>query len=1014
MSLGKHPLGSRFGRRFSSWLTAAGLLTMCAWAGVDGDGQTRLGGDCDDGDSATHTGAAEVCNARDDDCDGSVDESCATTCAAMGLQSSDIVLEATSLHADQMRLAVGRTQLVATSRIAGGSLTPGAWVYRVGPQGELLTAALLDPNASTTAAIAVSMRGDKPGLAWVSQASTPTCKHRQLLEDLTPIATVTNLSAAGTTCSMAQIAWSGAVFGNAWVEQGVTQDSLVFAPQAPAPSSLGIKRTLNSSGSRVGSLAIAPRGTVFGVTWFERVGANTNLMHGEISESSTPLRPARIVLGVGSTARGLRMIWAGDHYVIAWSEPVGSSEEVRGVEVDTTGAKIGNAQVLSANDSLDSVLPDLSWTGTRVVVAWQETETVFPSLQVAKLMSGLILDGGITAVGSSVEREGPPAIRWTGDSLILIKARGAQSVLSSSAIGCVDADGDGVAARIADCDDLDPLRPNTADVCDGVDQDCDLEPDESCPSCPAPEPMPPIPFDQLWNAGQVVYQMKTAWNGNIFGVFWRELRVPSHYQLFFRTIDRNGVPQSPEREITGVPNGPLVGQLAWDGRHFGLVWEDARGYSPGEGNEAFFQLLNVDGSPASEQINVSEMSITSSSSNYQAASPVVAWNGSGFLVAWSDRRDDLTSPEIYTRLLSPTGQPLAPPARVTNYPNSARRPSLAWNGKSYGLAFDLGERTFFRLLGADGRPTTESEFIDLGSREPRVVWAGNQFGVAYLGDPPGCAGNPCPVIAFVDTAGIPDPTPLLLSSEYANSLDVISAGPEVGVSWLEYRSAPVEELYRVARVGVSQRSVLSISDIQQQTGGILDILVPLSWTGDAYSLMWRWQDALGVNHSYRTAIRCCRDLDLDGVSLCTDCDDTNPMRAPGLIESCDSIDNDCDLLIDDGAGAPGTTQGVTFPSKNSLAWSAVAGADAYDAVRGRMALLSLSAGDFSTSTEYCLANDTPLTHVPDGQVPVAGDAYFYLTRAVGCGGQRGSYDDASGGQVGLRDMEISAAIAACP
>ena len=37
---------------------------------LDGDGFTTCGGDCDDGDAHAHPGASELCNGRDDDCDG--------------------------------------------------------------------------------------------------------------------------------------------------------------------------------------------------------------------------------------------------------------------------------------------------------------------------------------------------------------------------------------------------------------------------------------------------------------------------------------------------------------------------------------------------------------------------------------------------------------------------------------------------------------------------------------------------------------------------------------------------------------------------------------------------------------------------------------------------------------------------------------------------------------------------------------------------------------------------------
>ncbi|MEZ4317776.1 MAG: MopE-related protein [Myxococcota bacterium] len=45
------------------------------------------------------------------------------------------------------------------------------------------------------------------------------------------------------------------------------------------------------------------------------------------------------------------------------------------------------------------------------------------------------------------------------------------------------------------------------------------------------------------------------------------------------------------------------------------------------------------------------------------------------------------------------------------------------------------------------------------------------------------------------------------------------------------------------------------------------------------------------------------DGDGDGVAACLDCDDADPARFPGNPETCDGVDNDCDLAIDNGVTA---------------------------------------------------------------------------------------------------------------
>ncbi len=50
------------------------IVLLARESDCDGDGVGSFGGDCDDGDASIHPGAAEICNGRDDDCDGAVDE----------------------------------------------------------------------------------------------------------------------------------------------------------------------------------------------------------------------------------------------------------------------------------------------------------------------------------------------------------------------------------------------------------------------------------------------------------------------------------------------------------------------------------------------------------------------------------------------------------------------------------------------------------------------------------------------------------------------------------------------------------------------------------------------------------------------------------------------------------------------------------------------------------------------------------------------------------------------------
>jgi hypothetical protein len=116
------------------------------------------------------------------------------------------------------------------------------------------------------------------------------------------------------------------------------------------------------------------------------------------------------------------------------------------------------------------------------------------------------------------------------------------------------------------------------------------------------------------------------------------------------------------------------------------------------------------------------------------------------------------------------------------------------------------------------------------------------------------------------------------------------------------------------------------------------------------------------------------------------------------------------------AAPPGGSSAISVNDQtggNLVSWTAVAGADTYDLVRGSLDLLASSGGNFTTATQACLANDQTGVSFPDSASPAVGSGFWYLVRGTSCGGP-GTYDSVGGAQVGSRDAEINAAASHCP
>jgi Periplasmic copper-binding protein (NosD)/Intracellular proteinase inhibitor/Bacterial Ig domain len=95
-----------------------------------------------------------------------------------------------------------------------------------------------------------------------------------------------------------------------------------------------------------------------------------------------------------------------------------------------------------------------------------------------------------------------------------------------------------------------------------------------------------------------------------------------------------------------------------------------------------------------------------------------------------------------------------------------------------------------------------------------------------------------------------------------------------------------------------------------------------------------------------------------------------------------------------------------------LSWTAVPEATAYDVLRGDLATLRQTSGDFTASTRLCLDDDLAATSIPYAGIPEPGQAFWFLVRAVNAT-QAGSYNSGGAGQVGSRDAEIEASLQAC-
>ena len=227
-----------------------------------------------------------------------------------------------------------------------------------------------------------------------------------------------------------------------------------------------------------------------------------------------------------------------------------------------------------------------------------------------------------------------------------------------------------------------------------------------------------------------------AWNGTAYLVVWSDQRTSSSRgaDIYGRRVSAAGAPVGGDFLISGP------GATGWDqgpdvvcsGTACLVVWSDERTSS--RGADVYGRRVSAAGAPVGGDFRISGIGATSDD-----WTPAVAWDGTEYLVVWSDNRASaIRGADIYGRRVSSTGSPTGKDFRISGLDALlGQRPAVAWNGTAgeYLVVWqdnrnseDRKQDIYGRVVLADGS-LPKADFRISGTRathddeSPAVAWS---------------------------------------------------------------------------------------------------------------------------------------------------------------------------------------------------------------------------------------------------------------------------------------------------
>jgi hypothetical protein len=490
-------------------------------------------------------------------------------------------------------------------------------------------------------------------------------------------------------------------------------------------------------------------GTNYLVVWEDIIGMASFAIHGtRVTPGGAVLDPSGIVISSTGNQFSPALMFDGQDFLAVWGNTTGSLPadcSIHGARVTPAGAVLDPSELVIAHGPRGAyiALPADGFDGANFLVVWQDDRNVLgePDIRGARVTpDGTMLDTSGFVISLSARGQYTPAVAFDGTNFMAVwedDRSGYNDIYGARVTpGGQVLDPDGIAICTAARDQYTP-----AIAFDGTNYLVaweDLRSGEyshiyGARVTPGGAVLDPDGIAISPAAGRQHSPAVGFAGGNCL-VVWSDNQTGTGYDIYGARVTPGGYVRDPDGiVIAPAANDQYYPALAFDGANFLVAWQDYRGGS------GYSNVYAARVTPGGAVLDLQGFVV--SQAKYNQGKPAVGFDGTDFLVVWEDYRHGTFS-DIYGARVTRGGTVLDGDGLViTGAVKYQYAPVLAFNGSSFLVTWEdyrssYNPDIYGAWVAPDGTVSSEGGVVRQAGNQANLALArgtGSQLFLVYQG-----------------------------------------------------------------------------------------------------------------------------------------------------------------------------------------------------------------------------------------------------------------------------------------